>query len=204
MSTFSQQLSTTADDSYSTSPSSWGSGTQPLRFGKASSTVYHGYFRWTNVTIANAATISAATITFTSSVTGCTASVIKVGMEAADNPAAPTTYSDANGRSYTTNTVSWSTSCPSVDTTETTPDFSSSVQDVVNRAGWASGQAMHSLVRDNGSSGALAHHRVYDVSGGEPTKTASISITYTAPSTGHPAAKRMGGVQYAALNRGVW
>lgn len=76
----------------------------------------------------------------------------KFGCEAADNPSAPANWAGLNARTLTTaytqddNVAAWT------EGTEYTVDITSAVQEVLNRAGWASGQTMAVLIVDNTSS----------------------------------------------------
>lgn len=80
----------------------------------------------------------------------------KVGCEAADNPAAPILWAQLDGRTLSTayNTQSFTTNWTAG--TEYTFDITTAVQEILDRAGWASGQTMAVLIIDNGSdAGAL-------------------------------------------------
>jgi hypothetical protein len=77
---------------------------------------------------------------------------LKIGCEAADNPAAPVSQAQLDARTLTTdyttdnNVAAWTIG------TEYTWDITTAVQEILNRAGWASGQTMAVLIHDNGSS----------------------------------------------------
>jgi len=108
--------------------------------------------RFLNVTIPNGATIVSAKVQFYC-LTGSSGNNVnvKLHMENADNPAAPTSSSDLAGRSLTTG-VNWNTVGAWTNTNwYDSVDISSELQTVVDRVGWASGQAMIVHVRDNGS-----------------------------------------------------
>ena len=76
---------------------------------------------------------------------------VKVGCEAADNPSKPTTKTDLYNRvlstAYTTNNnvAAWTAG------NEYTFDITTAVQEILNRAGWVSGNTMAALFQDNGS-----------------------------------------------------
>lgn len=102
-------------------------------------------FLFTGVALANAVTISSAVINFYAGGDQDSAGTVTalIRANAADNPATCTTNADAQGRTRTTANVTWN-----ADTTDfvpenflTTPDFATVVQELVNRAGWASGNA---------------------------------------------------------------
>ena len=77
---------------------------------------------------------------------------LKIGCEAADNPSAPTNWTQLNSRTLTTaytlnnNVAAWTAG------TEYTFDITTAVQEILNRAGWASGYTLAVMVNDNGSS----------------------------------------------------
>lgn len=134
--------------------------------------------RFTNVTIPAGATISAATMTIRDTFGGGTPD-IRVYLEAADNPAMPTTRTDAVGRTVTSNYCTYATAF-TTGQNRTTPDNSPAVQEVINRGGWASGQAQTWHWRDNAGSGTkYIQGRQADYSSG--ANAPSVSITYSVP-----------------------
>ena len=105
------------------------------------------------VTLWNSLVITSATLKVKAAGNGSnTTCKVKVGCEAADNPSKPTTKTDLYNRTlstaYTTNNnvASWTAG------TEYTFDITTAVQEILNRAGWASGNTMAVLIQDNGSS----------------------------------------------------
>lgn len=111
----------------------------------------HAGFRFTNVTIANAATISSATLTFTqlnaySFIGGNLAQTTFYGHNA-DNPINfGVGTSDISARARTTASATGGPDDTSFSVTAT-----SIVQEIVNRAGWASGNAMVMLAIGTGT-----------------------------------------------------
>lgn len=139
--------------------------------------------RWTNVTVAQGTTLASAIISLYNAPGhgGNTSIAIKSLAENADNHTAPTSGSDANGRTLTTGTA-WAGFGPSVDNTWYTCDIVSEIQAVVNRSGWSSGNAIGVRTIDNGStSNSGLYVRSYD---NDSTKAAKLDITYTAGGTG--------------------
>ena len=98
-----------------------------------------GYFRFQNVTIAQGATISSAYLKpYQSSYTGRTLSV--KGFDK-DNVSAPTAGSDLAASNFTTAGITnFATSTGSGQ--KTSPDIKTIIQEIVNRAGWSSGNSM--------------------------------------------------------------
>jgi len=163
-----------------------------VTFGLAGGGIIHGtWMRFLNVTIPQGSTISSAVITFVSSSNfSGTVCDVKINCEDADNPVAPTTAADARGRARTSNTLwnglgSWTTG-----TSYATPNFSASLQTVINRVGFASGNAIQVFIDDNGSSSGATrqpaswNHATY----AEP----ALDITYDL--VGQPTVVRFQGV----------
>lgn len=154
---------------------------------------------WTGVAIPNAATIDVAYITITSyySGTGATSNSYITG-EDTDNAAVWSTLADyqarrgtvvggASDNNITTAQVAWD-NLPTTwvtDTEYSSPSIVSVIQEIVNRAGWASGNALALWWDDhNGrSTAANGRHRQaysYDTS---TTKAPKLHIEYTAAAT---------------------
>ena len=121
-------------------------------------------FRFEGIEIPQGATIAHAWIQFTSAITvasgGTAAAMVDIYGEAADDAAAFTTgTADISGRTPTTATVEWSlpeSSGASAWTigdrspNQRTPDLATIVQEIVDRAGWASGNAMAFTLQHDG------------------------------------------------------
>jgi len=148
---------------------------------------YGAFFRFTNVTIAKNSTISAATMDFTTTV-GAGTPDIRMAMEAADNPAFPTTKADAEGRTITSSYGTYATAWPGAGR-RTSADFAGSVQEVVDRSGWASGQAMQHHWRDNKATGSN-YIQGYTIEWAGTTNDPYLSITYTEPAKAQPVFRR--------------
>jgi hypothetical protein len=113
----------------------------------------HGWYRWTNITIPNASTINVSYITlyeeYGTTYSGITTLVYCNNINTA---VAPTTVAEANALALTTNNTSWGiTETWNMYTAHNSPSINSAVQEVVNRAGWASGNALMVVHKDNGS-----------------------------------------------------
>jgi len=113
----------------------------------------HGGFRFNNVTVPNGAVIHSARVQFVCGFTavssGADACDVVITGEDADDAAAFTTGStNVTGRTDTTATVTWELPASSGDDAWTegdaglnqrTPNLATIVQEIVDRAGWASG-----------------------------------------------------------------
>lgn len=139
-------------------------------------------FGFANVTVPKNATISSAILNtniYSGSGTGTLA--LRFCLEDADNPAFPTSAADANGRTLTTAYADYSAARPASGTgSYDWPDFAASVQEVVDRSGWASGNYMNVFSKDNGSSAGTAT-RYYSVDQTGTSQDPYITINYTDP-----------------------
>ena len=136
--------------------------------------------RFQNVTIPAGATINAAVIRFTSGFnksTGTNGS-ITINCEDADDASTFTTGSNnISGRTLTTASSSWSNEVAwLLNQPYDTPDFSQAVQEVVDRGGWASGNAMAIVLTVNSST---AGHRSAYSRNGSSGWAPELRITYT-------------------------
>lgn len=157
--------------------------------------------RFTSVTIPNAATISSATFILTAQASydasPNTVSFL-VSAEAADNPVAFATAGAAGaslrasgaasppGNRPRTTAVSsaWNQTTVVVDT-EYSIDVTSVIQEIVNRAGWVSGNAIVILV-DTNTTTTLSEWQDYYSFNGDAAKAPKLNIEYTTSSGGKP------------------
>ena len=138
------------------------------------SSTYIAGLRFANVTIPQGATITSATLTVV--VNNATVDIpdIDIYCQAADNADAfsASTY-DISSRSRTTAKASWIVASPGTGSgTKTSSDISAPLQELVNRAGWSSGNAAVFILLNRGSS--YFRFNSYD------TGTApKLDVTYT-------------------------
>ncbi|KKL48915.1 hypothetical protein LCGC14_2320710, partial [marine sediment metagenome] len=125
--------------------------------------------------VPNAATIVSAVIDFrTTDNAGVVACLFKISAVDEDDPAAATNDAtcDTDDAARTTAQVDWDfTSINAEDSALQTADFASVVQEIVDRPGWASGQAMLIHIDDDGTVG----------SNFEGQAVASFDHTFAAP-----------------------
>lgn len=145
-------------------------------------THYYMAIRFGNVTIGNSNTINNAVIQLTPKTNrGNTTANAKIqGLKQSDT-ATFSTLADLDGRPRTTAVINW-TSIPSdvVDVAKNTTAITSVVQELVNQAGWASGNHMGFVVGDwDGLSSVTALRGSYSWDS-STTKCPEIFITYTA------------------------
>jgi len=155
------------------------------------------WLRFTNVTLAQAATITAATITLIGDSSSSTLQV-QFSPQAADNAGALSVGEDGSARTWgTTGANAWDIPALSSGTSYTSPDISDVIQQIVNRGGWSSGNAMLiRLVRS--AAGAKGYNRKFrSADNGSTPKLAQLDVTY-ADASGQPTRRRFGGIHHAA------
>lgn len=149
-----------------------------------SAATYWAGMRWTGVTVAQAATISSASLEiYTINSTNDVAGGAGVYGQAADNAATfAASTNNITGRSRTTASATWSGDLGGPGWKSL--DVTSIVQEIVNRSGWASGNALALLI--DSVSGTDLRWRSYEY---DTTLAAKLTINYTT-SSGQPTAAR--------------
>src|SRR5574343_217966 len=148
--------------------------------GNSGGTAMRSFFRFTAVTIAVGSVSNSAKIQLRAyasySSTTCN---LNINFEAADNPAAPTTEGDLTGRSLGSTVAGNGVGSWTGGTFYDSPDLTEELQEVIDRAGWASGNAVQVHVRNNSSStNAFRNASTYNQNS---TDGAKLVVTYTAP-----------------------
>lgn len=133
------------------------------------------WLRFPNVTIPKGAIIHSAHITFKAAASNSSSTVkFDVYFNDENDAIAPTTYSAANAKTKTDATVNWNVGNWSSGQLYTSPDLKAMVQEVVDRSGWADGNAMMALLIDTLS----ADYRqavAYDT---DPATAALLEVVY--------------------------
>lgn len=195
MATLDIRVTASTDDTNSASNSAATGGTGSVVAGDLTATLLspgyhntndHWYVgaRFLNVTIPNAATISSATFRLTAQGTynaGSGTIRFTVSCHAADNGTTFSTSTGANlsttARPRTTAKSTW-TQTSVVAETEYSVDITAAVQEVVNRAGWTSGNALVVIVEDHANT-TLGEWQDYYSYNNTPAKAPRIVIDYT-------------------------
>lgn len=129
------------------------------RIGYANGGTNHIYCRFPTVGIPKGYTITSAVLQEKAlsslSETDCHTAIY---LNSADNAVAPTNYTTYDALSKTIAYSSWTMPSMVSGTWYDSPDFSAAVQEVINRAGWASGNALMVMHEDNGAAG---HREVF-------------------------------------------
>ena len=132
------------------------------------------WVRFPNVTIPQGTTIDSAILRFIGKDSYGEGSMV-LSFNASDNAVAPTTYGEYFMLSETTAKVTWNSIPEWVDDgSYNSPDVRNPVQEVINRAGWVSGNALMVLGKYNPG---FFKREAYDYSE-DPTKVVRLIITY--------------------------
>lgn len=177
------QVTVGGDDGYtnSTFGGSIDTSGPDVLFGDSGSGIFNSFFRFQNVTIPQGATIASATLRVVSAGTQTGSLVSTISGNDEDNATAPTTYAGYNAKVLTSATVAWNTAAAwPAESAFTSPSIITIVQEIVNRVGWDSGNALMLFIKDNGS--GTVYRDVYSVNG-SATKAAILTITYTVNAT---------------------
>ena len=148
--------------------------------------------RFTSVAIIKNDIISAATATFVGQFGETTTVTIGIGAEDVDDAATfTTTNANVDGRVPTTAITSWTFSDTWTDgVNQTTDDFAATIQEIVDRAGWATGQDIAMLF--DGEPAAINTRRSPHSYDSDTAKAPKLDITFSGPVVaGSPSTARI-------------
>ena len=140
-------------------------------------THYLGYFRFQNITVAQGATISSAYLKPYQSSSSSKTLTVK-GLDK-DNASAPSGGSELASSNFTSAGITDFASGTGAGQ-KTSPDIKTIIQEIVNRAGWSSGNAMMLAVYTTSWSG-IWNARSYDYS--SASEAAQLVIEYSSGSS---------------------
>ncbi len=141
--------------------------------------------RFTDIDVPQGSTITGARIDFIATATGAGNPSLAVKVQDSDDAEPFIVGTPFSGRTYLSAAPWTTTSTPplaspwEVDTTYATPDLTTAVQQVVNRAGWCGGNDMVFMIERTGGDDAL--RTAYSVEG-DATKAPVLTLTYDADS----------------------
>ncbi len=143
---------TSADDVLRYQATGFSTTSTVFDVGNSAGNIQHDAARFTNITIPQGAIIINAYINVTARITTSSSNVLtKVYAENVNNAAQINNATDFDGRALTTGT-DWDISASwTAGINYTSPNISSEIQTVVNRAGWVSGNAINIFWKDDGS-----------------------------------------------------
>ena len=140
--------------------------------------------RFTEVDIPQGSTITGARIDFTGTTAVGGTPTLEIKVQDADDAEAFAVGAPFTGRTFHATTTPWTTtSTPmlnnpwAVDSVYATPDLTTAVQGVVNRAGWCGGNDLMFMLERTGGDAVL--RTAYSVEG-DSTKAPALTITYDA------------------------
>lgn len=143
----------------------------------------HSWARFTNVTVPQGANITTAYLTYGAYELWGTP-LTKIYANDVDNATNPTSATDAESRALTSAAVDWDPVGWESGNLYDSPEIKTVIQEIIDRAGWSSGNALMILHRDDGSGhGSVNFIAVYSYDYGGPP---SLHIEYTAGGTTYP------------------
>lgn len=171
MTTLEISVAASADDGYSTSVGNFSSDTIVDLVGNTDR-VFDSFYRFLNVTVPQGATIVAAYLEVIASSSAALANVLtNIYADDTDDAVAPVGRVAHANKVRTTAFTAWDGPAAWVlGTTYQSPDIAAVIQEIVDRAGWKSGNALQVLWDDDGSPSST-HVRSYNWD----------DITYAAP-----------------------
>ena len=174
--TIQTRISTTADDAEETATGRVRLGSSDLEMTEQDDGAQVIGMRFRDIAIPRGATIDSASIQFQTDEVDRNATTLEVRAQAADNASPFTTGSrNVSQRPTTSARVGWSPPAwPTVGAAgadQRTPDLTSLVQEVTNRTGWRSGNALVFIVRGSGK-------RTAESFDGTPAAAPALRITY--------------------------
>ena len=150
------------------------------------SNAFNAYFRFLNVTIPPGSTITDAKLTLTAYGTSSAQPSLRIACIDEDDTATFSTQADADGRDVTSETVDWTPDAWTEHNPYDTPDLANSIQEVIDRGGWASGQALAVKIWILSNDGTKVADS-YEKSEGTP---AELTVNYNPSSAGQPTMLR--------------
>lgn len=202
MTTLDLQIIASVDDAHEKDDdTTFSSTTSPVQaYSSTSSTSrWNTGLRFANVTVPNGATINVCYIEVFITPIGDDPNVT-IYCEAVDNAANFSTTADVTSRANSTASVSWVATNLGWNAFKTSPSLVGPVQEIVNRGGWASGNAIVFLFRGKTDFTSEMTIQSYD---GSSTNAAKLHIEYTAAAAGIPAKQTLVGNQ-SIVRSTVW
>ncbi|MCK4528529.1 hypothetical protein KAW18_14250, partial [candidate division WOR-3 bacterium] len=140
------------------------------------------FIRCPNITIPQGSTITEAYVKFTAySSLSSTVVNVNVYFNDVDDAIAPTSSSEGNALSLTS-AIAWNSVTSWIDGVKyNSPSLISILQNVVNRTGWSSGNALQVVIKDNGSSGSYKYRSASTVDYLSGSEKAELHIAWTEP-----------------------
>jgi len=172
-----ENVAQSSDDATRFFSSSFSTTQNWCRFGNDGTNGYDYGARFQNIDIPNGATINSAKLSIMNRLTETKIIDIDIYADNTDDAATFSTHADFIGRSLTTALVTWlpSSSWTSATRYEIT-GLENIVQEIINRAGWSTGNSIAFLLFGQGTSGQYIQIGSYDVSSSDVFQ---LEIDYT-------------------------
>lgn len=177
-----EQVGASSDDGFR-SDSVWGVTYASLYIMGAGHTNVYQPMRFTTVPLPNGCTIDSAAVTYTADVNGSgTVPTFVMQGEAADDATTLSSQVDFDARTWLGTTVAWGiTASWTKDAEYSSPDLSGILQDLVDRGGWASNNAL--MLSPYIATSSTPQRTIYAYDG-SAAKAPKLNVSYTeAPST---------------------
>lgn len=171
----------TADDGYDVNHNFYNAETH-VSFGNSAGFAVNAFLRFPSATIDPGSTITSAVLTMVASTAMATTTVnALIYADDSDSGVAPTddaTFQNLMLRLTTASTAWSNVAAWTADTSYDTPNFSNVIQEVVDRTGWASGNALQVVIKDNASSNN-ALRQAHSLDEGLAAHKPKLTIGYT-------------------------
>lgn len=181
MATITSQILAGADDGtwHNEGAGSISAGSSLIRIGDADSLDFNrsAWLRFTNITVPAGATITAASIQVRAVGLSGAIPAMTIDGNDIDNAVAPTSRSQVNALAHTSAAVSWTPPSWTATLPYTTSNLSTIIQEIVDRPGWSSGNAMLLFMKDTNTSNVVGQIS-FDAFEGSPANAAILSVTY--------------------------
>lgn len=179
MSIVNLQINSSSDDGYEADDTTWVDNDY-VKYGQWNSVVYDGGLRWTSVSIIKKGIIASAILSYYSTTYGIDDIKGQIKGIAEDSPAIWTQETKPSTRDKTTANINGNSANWSKAGSWYSIDIAPIIQELVNRAGWVSGNSLAIVMEDNGSSQQMHSIFSHDFN---PNYAAKLDITYTIPPT---------------------
>ncbi len=185
MALFSSKIVASGDDGYMSGPG-FDTTSVFIEVGVIAGDDNNAFLRYQNVSIPQGATITNATLTFTARATNSSAlPSFRIFLNDVDNAVAPTSMAQYVALVRTSAFVNSVLSPWTVDMTYVSSDVSTVIQEVIDRPGWSSGNALMVLVTDESATDNGQSRSFYSFNNSMATSV-GIDITYSSGSASLP------------------
>ncbi len=176
---YEEQLEADSDDGYARQQTSaWVDTTINVANGDLNGFMDGGY-RFPTVEVPAGATVLVAYVIVEARITSTDGAGVEIAIhcEDEDDPVDVTSFADMGARVRTSNSTNWDGEDFVVDTPTNSPDITAVIQEILDRSGWNSGQAMH-IIFDNRNSTAGFYYDLHSYDG-DADRAMKLHVEYT-------------------------